>query len=326
MRLIYFCFDLESLYGVFFCAATRRDLFSVLMFPFICPRFLEWDIACLSLEISVQLYFFPSLFCCYFCSVDACFVCIVSSDCNQSSSALFLWSLRLVVLTLSWMLASLLPLFLNAFSLSTSSLVWKALCIVMSFVLWSICGSSSLVYFKNGPECFTWGKNQVFIPLMRFLLCSLASSTFLVLPRFSFLIFHSSPLVWWCPLLIFLSICKFLFLQTFWFSLIFRHYRFPLFIMNLAHFSLLLFSMYILTACMKVSNSFSFLAYSLMSSKCIRWLIFSCDFWSFIYSFKVFHISVSWWFFTGVWVKATLLKSPGLVSVFWPTSATLSFG
>ena len=45
-----------------------------------------------------------------------------------------------------------------------------------------------------------------------------------------------------------------------------------------------------------------------------------------IYSSRVFHISISWWFFTGVWVKASLLKSPGLVSVFWPSSAMLSFG
>ena len=29
---------------------------------------------------------------------------------------------------------------------------------------------------------------------------------------------------------------------------------------------------------------------------------------------RVFHISVSWWFFPGVWVTACLLKSPGLVS------------
>ena len=44
-----------------------------------------------------------------------------------------------------------------------------------------------------------------------------------------------------------------------------------------------------------------------------------------IYSSRVFHISISWWFFTGVWVIASLLKSPGLVSVFWPSSAMLSF-
>ena len=36
-----------------------------------------------------------------------------------------------------------------------------------------------------------------------------------------------------------------------------------------------------------------------------------------IYSLRVFHISVSWWSFTGVWVTARLLKSSGLVSVFW---------
>ena len=38
-----------------------------------------------------------------------------------------------------------------------------------------------------------------------------------------------------------------------------------------------------------------------------------------------FHISVRWWFFTGVWVTASLLKSPGLFSVFWPFSIMLSF-
>ena len=37
-----------------------------------------------------------------------------------------------------------------------------------------------------------------------------------------------------------------------------------------------------------------------------------------IYSFRVFHISVSWWSFTGFWVTASLLRSPGLFSVFWP--------
>ena len=39
-----------------------------------------------------------------------------------------------------------------------------------------------------------------------------------------------------------------------------------------------------------------------------------------------FYISVSWWFFTGVWVTTSLLKSPGLVSGFWPFFAMLSFG
>ena len=41
---------------------------------------------------------------------------------------------------------------------------------------------------------------------------------------------------------------------------------------------------------------------------------------------RVFHISVSWWSFTGVWVTASLLKSPGLFSEFWPLSVLLQFG
>ena len=44
-----------------------------------------------------------------------------------------------------------------------------------------------------------------------------------------------------------------------------------------------------------------------------------------IYSFRVFYISVSWGFFTGVWVTASLLKSPGLFLVFCPFSVMLSF-
>ena len=34
----------------------------------------------------------------------------------------------------------------------------------------------------------------------------------------------------------------------------------------------------------------------------------------------------NWWSFTGVWVTASLLKSPGLFSVFWPFSIMLLFG
>ena len=35
-------------------------------------------------------------------------------------------------------------------------------------------------------------------------------------------------------------------------------------------------------------------------------------------SLRVFQTSVSWWFLTGVWVTTSLLKSPGLFSVFCP--------
>ena len=40
---------------------------------------------------------------------------------------------------------------------------------------------------------------------------------------------------------------------------------------------------------------------------------------------KTFHISDSRWFFTEVWVTASLLKSPGLFLVFWQFSTMLSF-
>ena len=46
----------------------------------------------------------------------------------------------------------------------------------------------------------------------------------------------------------------------------------------------------------------------------------------FFYSLRIFHIIVSWWFFTGVWVTTTPLKSPGLFSVFKQVSAMLQFG
>ena len=41
---------------------------------------------------------------------------------------------------------------------------------------------------------------------------------------------------------------------------------------------------------------------------------------------RTFHINASRWFFTGVWVTASILMSPGLFLVFWPFSTRLSFG
>ena len=40
---------------------------------------------------------------------------------------------------------------------------------------------------------------------------------------------------------------------------------------------------------------------------------------------RVFHISINWCFLTGVWVIASLLKYPGLFSVFWPILTMPSF-
>ena len=60
----------------------------------------------------------------------------------------------------------------------------------------------------------------------------------------------------------------------------------------------------------------------------IRWFVCMSKFHrslcvSFSRTGRVFHISFSWWIFTGVWVIASLLKSPGLFSVYWPFSKML---
>ena len=41
---------------------------------------------------------------------------------------------------------------------------------------------------------------------------------------------------------------------------------------------------------------------------------------------RVFYTWVTSWFFTEVWVTASLLKSPGFFSLFWPISTMQSFG
>ena len=55
--------------------------------------------------------------------------------------------------------------------------------------------------------------------------------------------------------------------------------------------------------------------------KCIVMSMIIFTSWKFF-----FFISVNWWSFTGVWVKASLLKSPGLFSVFWLISILMLFG
>ena len=196
------------------------------------------------------------------------------------------------------MLVSPLSLFLDSYSQSTSSVEYKALCMVISFlVLWFICLSSSLVHFKNGPEYLTGvGTAQVFIPFIRFLLFSLVSSSFLDHQWHSFLTFSfiSTCLmvsafnisqylyVFFFPSVL---VCLFFCFFVFFFSWLGRSItsimcRFPLFIICVAYFSMRnsipMSWLHILTTCIRVSNSFSFFTKSLMSSMYMRWLIFSC--------------------------------------------------
>ena len=186
------------------------------------------------------------------------------------------------------MLVSSLPSsFPEPYSLSTSSLGCNALCIVISFlVLWSNCLSSSLAHFKNGPEYLMKGTAQVFISLIRFLLYNFVSCSFLALLRYSFEIFSfiSTYLMSASNILKYLYVSFSLGVLIFsWFSNLipFVMCRFPQFIISMAHFSksnsIPMSWLYILTACIRVSNYFSFLANSLISFMYIRWFIFSCD-------------------------------------------------
>ena len=187
------------------------------------------------------------------------------------------------------------PSFLGTYSLSTSSLGCNALCMVISFlVLWSICLSSSLVHFGKGPEHLTRSTAQVSIHLIRFLLESFVSSSFLVLLRYSFWILSFIPT---CLMVSASKFPKYL-LVTFSASVLILSWfgssipsvlcRLPLFITSRAHFSMPnsipMFWRYILTVCIRIS--------------------------------RVFHTSVIRWFLTGVWLTASLLKSPVLSSVF----------
>ena len=168
------------------------------------------------------------------------------------------------------MLVSLLPpSFLDTYSQSTSSLVCNALCMVISFlVFWSICFSPSLVHFKNAPKYLTRDTAQVFIPLISFMFYSFFSSSFLVLLRYSFLIFffhlHLFDGVSFQDAQVFVGL---LFSERSfsWFgsSIPSVRRRLPLFMTSMAHFSMpdsiSMSWLYIPTACIKVSCSFSFL-------------------------------------------------------------------
>ena len=169
---------------------------------------------------------------------------------------------------------------------------------------------------------------MVFITLMRFLLCDLVLYSFLLLMRYSLLFFFH--------LRMFDGVC-FQYSQVFVSFLFSMRSNFFLDLVDLFHLSFVVFNfitsmvhfsmqnsipislLYILTAI--ISNSFSFLANRLMSTLHIRWLVLLL-----LLLIRVFHISVSWWSFTGDWVTASLLKSPGLFSVFWPFSIMLLFG
>ena len=156
-----------------FCTAIRRDSVFLLKFSHVRFRLFALEYSCFSsyfcfLAIFVPLILvFSVLFLVTVISLFPRFFRQSSCHCIDAST-LF-----------SMLVSPLPPSFLETYSLSTSSLVSKVLCIVMSCLdLWSICWSSFLVRFKNGPEYLTRGKTHVFIPLMIFMRCSLVSTSF----------------------------------------------------------------------------------------------------------------------------------------------------
>ena len=91
------------------------------------------------------------------------------------------WDFSQFAVTLSLSLESpLSPSFLDSYSLSISSLGCKALCMVISFLPSSTSRIASSILQWKIPGIYH---------LMRFLLCSFVSGCFLVIQRYSLLIF-----------------------------------------------------------------------------------------------------------------------------------------
>ena len=61
-----------------------------------------------------------------------------------------------------------------------------------------------------------------------------------------------------------------------------------------------------------------------MEKDFLRYIDCLCHYY-FCTPLRVFHTSVSWWFFTGIWMTVILFRSPGVFSVFWPISTMLYF-
>ena len=90
--------------------------------------------------------------------------------------------------TQSSRLSSPLPPFLDTYNLS--SLECKALFIVIGFLYVELFYlSSSLAYFNKSSEYLNRGTTQAFIPSMRFLVQTMLLESFLILLRYSYLIF-----------------------------------------------------------------------------------------------------------------------------------------
>ena len=157
-----------------FCAAIRRESVSLFRFPFLgYVQVFSYTISLVCL-LKYPYSCFSSHFCFLVIIVLLIFDLFLVSSISLSSLFFYLVSSRRIdKSTLSSTLPSLIPAsFFDTYRLCHLSGA-NTLYLVISFlVVWSI-SWSSLVHFKNGPEYLTRGTARVFIPLMRFLLCSL---------------------------------------------------------------------------------------------------------------------------------------------------------
>ena len=193
--------------------------------------------------------FSPFLFPSYYHSFFNCVVSIVFGGCNQSFSVLFYVVFEPLYRcdNVAFIAGNPLPpsFFIHIVCQHHLCDVMLYTYMVISFlVLWSIRLCFSLVHFKMGPEYLTMGTAQVFITLIRFLLKSFVSSSFLVLLGYSFWIF---PFIFTCLMVSASKMLKYLkvsfspsVLILSWFGSSIQSVlcRFPLFIPSIAHFSM----------------------------------------------------------------------------------------
>ena len=176
-----------------FCAAFWRDSVSQKKFPFVSHIHVFTCEMSLVNHLKLPQSRFPSHFCflviCILLDVELSELFLVGVISLLLPFSLYSSSLCIDVSTLSSMLTSPLPRsFLDTcqwhMSVSMSFMRFNTFCLVISFlVLWSICLSSSLVYFNNGPKYLTTGIVQDFIPFITFQRYNFVSSRFLVLLR-----------------------------------------------------------------------------------------------------------------------------------------------
>ena len=178
------------------------------------------------------------------------------------------------------------PSIVDTQCLSMSSIRFKALCIVINFlVFWSIYVSSSLVHVKNDPEYFIRVTAQVLI-IWKDFCCRCWFWKFFLIFWGTYIFLSVSLIVSWLP--IYPRPCNIPSLQVFscfpdFIILFLSLFLFSHVLMSAWHtFSkpdcISIYWLYILLIHFTVSSSFTFLAFWLTSSMYTSWITFSRNF------------------------------------------------